>query len=429
VVALGSIVLLAFAVRLAWTLWTAPEPPFLSDPEYYNATALSLARDLRYAVVFDDDLGFLPGGDPTAFWPPGYPAFLAVAYRAFGESLHVGRTANVLVGTLTVAPIYLVGRVLFGRQVAWLGAGVSTVFPSLVFWTPVLFSDTLFTFLFACATALLLHSTREDTSLRPRMILLFGITLGFGVLVRGQALVLLPLALAWWLLNGVPWRAVVVPLVGALAIAVALLVPWSVRNAAVMDSPILVSANFGYNLRIGHAPYATGRYVVPPDLWDAEPGISFQKREVLFNDLGAERALDFALGTPGDEFRLSGRKIMWLWRPDSDALHWVTDFGASPLPGKAWEPLRVLLDASYLSVLALAGAALFVRRLRRQTAFIATAVVLWTVGHVVFFGESRYHLPLLALIVPLASASALTFTLELARRAPLRPPLRLRLTG
>lgn len=71
-VVLGSIVLLAFAARLAWTLWTGPVPPHLSDPEYYNATALSLARHLRYAVLFDRERGFLPNGAPTAFWPPGY---------------------------------------------------------------------------------------------------------------------------------------------------------------------------------------------------------------------------------------------------------------------------------------------------------------------------------------------------------------------
>ena len=49
--------LLAFAARLAWTLWTAPVPPHLSDPEYYNATALSLARRMAQqasAAAFPD---------------------------------------------------------------------------------------------------------------------------------------------------------------------------------------------------------------------------------------------------------------------------------------------------------------------------------------------------------------------------------------
>jgi 4-amino-4-deoxy-L-arabinose transferase-like glycosyltransferase len=402
-IALGAIVLLALAVRVVWTVWTAPVPPFLSDPEYYNAAALSIARGDGYSIAFGDR-GFQPGGDPTAFWPPGYSAFLAVFYWLFGEDLAVARAANVVAGTLTVIPFFFIGRRLVSVPAGLLSAGIAAVMPSLVYWTPTLFSDTLFTLLFACSLALLLHARRADGTLRPGMLVALGVAIAASTFVRGQALVLVPLAGAWLVIEGASWKQTALAAAGTAAIAGALLLPWSVRNAAVMDSPILFSANMGYNLRIGHAPYSTGHYILPSDLWDAEPDRSFAQREGLFSELGARRAITYAAEHPLNELELAVSKVGWLWRPDSDALRWVASYGETPLSGALWERLRVLLDASYLSVLSLALAGMFlVRKATRY--FTVFAIALWTATHVIFFGEPRYHMPMLAVILPVASAS------------------------
>ena len=203
-----------------------------------------------------------------------------------------------------------------------------------------------------------------------------------------------------------------------------MLVPWSIRNAMVMDSQIALSANMGYNLRIGHASYSNGRYLVPEDLWMEKPGISFKEREPLFNDLGAERARSYALHHPVRELALSGHKIVWLWRPDSDALVWVSTFGATPLAHGTRQPLRFALDASYLSVLALASIALFIGRSRRASIFVATWIAFWTAIHIVFFGEPRYHLPMLVMIVPGAAAGSIdaVFALRAAMSGDLVRP-------
>jgi hypothetical protein len=189
---------------------------------------------------------------------------------------------------------------------------------------------------------------------------------------------------------------------------VAVLTPWAVRNALEMDSPIVLAANFGYNLRIGHAPYATGRYLVPQDLWDAQPGLTFQEREILFNDLGFQRAVEYAAEHPREETALSGRKIAALWRPDSDALKWVTSFGRNPLREGYWEPLRILLDVTYLTVVSLSLVGAFLLPSRRGVAFVVVLLFLWTTIHIAFFGEPRYHLPLLAVLAPMAGGSVIS---------------------
>jgi len=401
---LVSIAFVAFGARLAWALWTAPVPAPFSDAEYYNSVALSLAHGEGYAVRFADS-GFLPGGPSTVFWPPGYPAFLAAFHWLLGDSLAVARMANVLAGTLTVVPVYFIGRRLFSAPAGLLGAAIVAVLPSLVFWTPVLMSETFFTFVFACALALLLYCNRVDGSLRPRMVIIFGLATAVAALVRGQALVLLPMAFVWWAMSGASWRQAGLASASAVLVAAAMLIPWSIRNIAVTDSPILMSANLGYNLRIGHAPYSSGHYILPSDLWDAEPGLPFADREVLFNDLGTRRALVYARDRPGREIGLAGSKIIWLWRPSSDVLHWVSSFGKTPLPDGAWEPLRLSVDISYFAMLLLALCALLGSRMQKGVAFALLLLVVWTVTHIVFFGEPRYHLPLLVVIAPMAGAA------------------------
>ncbi|HMQ28169.1 MAG TPA: hypothetical protein PKA98_19425, partial [Acidimicrobiales bacterium] len=56
-------------VRLVWVIVATRTPTGLRDPAEY----------LRIAVAFSEGetLRFGGGGDPSAFWPPGYPALLA----------------------------------------------------------------------------------------------------------------------------------------------------------------------------------------------------------------------------------------------------------------------------------------------------------------------------------------------------------------
>src|SRR5438067_6316947 len=100
---LSALVVLALLLRLVWSIATAPVPPAFSDAEYYDATARSLAAGQGYSVLFTPS-GFRPGGEATAFYPPGYSFILAGAYRSLGPSVSTGRLVNVVLGGLTVLP-------------------------------------------------------------------------------------------------------------------------------------------------------------------------------------------------------------------------------------------------------------------------------------------------------------------------------------
>ncbi|MPZ48881.1 MAG: phospholipid carrier-dependent glycosyltransferase [Dehalococcoidia bacterium] len=399
-----AITTLALILRLAVTLGFEPLPPLFSDAEYYDVAARSLANGDGYSVQLTDG-AFLPGGSATAFFPPGYSFFLAVPYAIFGPGVDVARLANVLAGALTVPVVYLIGARLFSIRAGLLAAALAAVFPGLLFWTPVMLSETFFTFVFALAVLCSVTALRDGRLSWPQ-VALAGFVTGLAVLVRGQALILLPVAVLWWWISGIRPRDALLGGGLALAAAAVLLLPWSIRNFTVFDAPVLLSTNFGYNLRVGHAPYANGRFIDPADLYDlVDEGENF---ELVLNDEGARLALDYALANPGREAELSLQKVRWLWSPDSDVVLWLSSFGRTPLSGSTESAIAWTAQLSHWTFLLLLIPGLATLGLKQPGVVFAGLLCLaWTAVHVVFFGEPRYHLPLLPVLLPIAAAGLL----------------------
>jgi len=415
-VALVAIFALALGLRGLWLARTDTEPPFLSDPQYYHVTAQNLAEGRGYSVGLDER-GFVSGdtSEPTAFWAPGYPFALAPFYKLFGADIRVAKVFNAIVGALTVVPIFYLGRrSRYATQradgVGLLAAGLFAVTPSLVFWTPALFSEPLFTFGIASTLSVALWAG-ERGSIAGYFIA--GLTLTATAFVRSQGAVLI-VPFAVLLLRdfevGRLLRAG-----AAVAAGVGLLVvPWAVRNEAVMGRPYLINDNLGYNLRIAHAPNSTGTSVPPQDIWDDQPGISFKQREILFDDEGRRRALTYAREHPGRELELAALRISYLLRSDSaDAVRW--SLGATPSASGSRRLLIRTSDLFYYSLIALAALSLFAVKPSRVWLALWSSIFVWLALHLVFAGEPRYHVPLMPVAAILA-AGTVGYAISFVRR-------------
>ncbi|MGD0765213.1 MAG: glycosyltransferase family 39 protein [Dehalococcoidia bacterium] len=400
---LVGILVLAFGLRLAWVLHAQTQPLGNADTGWYYATASNVAAGHGFTVnIAGDQWVAGPGGNATSFLPPGWPLSLGAAFALFGTHLLVAKLLNVVAGVITVYLAYRIGELLFGRTAGLLGAALLAFYPSLIYWSSTVYSDIYFTMWFSLAVFVLLR-TREMTG--RRLIagtVLLGLVTGVATLTRGQGVLLVPLVFVFWALfrgwrQAFEWAALVV------AGAAVVVLPWTVRNVATFHAPVVVSVNDGFNLRIGHSPYATGRYIVPQDLWTMDPGISYTEREALFSREGRNLAIKYAVGHPLRELTLSGKKLYYLFIPDSDSLDWA-NYGPTPVaPAGVRNVLQWFSDWYYgaLVLLAVVGAVAF-RRLK-AVQFIVIVVALWAAFHVVFFAEPRFHIPLLPLAVLLAA--------------------------
>jgi 4-amino-4-deoxy-L-arabinose transferase-like glycosyltransferase len=395
---LALVLALAFTVRLAWVVFSDWRPLPDDDAFRYDWTARALADGQGYVHL---------NGLPTAFWPPGYPLLLAGAYVLFGQSIAVAQLLNVALGAGTVVLVYLLGLRTVGRRPALAAATIVALFPSLIFFTAVTLSEVTFTFLALLAVYLLVVEAQRDRRDVP-LLLAAGLVLGFASLVRGQAL-LLPLVLVpFWLRSPGGWRPTGQRL-GVLLAGMALIVtPWTVRNAVELHAFVPISTNAGVDFWIGHHEGAPGDFgnVGGDPLVFSHPELTTVQREVRVNAAGFRKGLAYAVTHPAQETTLAAKKLLWLYYHDEEGLKWNEGHGGQPfLSGGLREGLLALSNVYYFTVLSFLalGVPLWFSLREPGRLLLVSLVAYWTFVHVLFFGDPRFHAPLMPVAALLAS--------------------------
>jgi 4-amino-4-deoxy-L-arabinose transferase-like glycosyltransferase len=395
---------LAFGIRLWFVLSVGQTRFSLNDAAVFNAMATSLAHGHGFRGYF---------GQSTAQWPPAYPFVLSLAYRVFGAHPTTGEVLNAVLGGATVPLLYFAARRTLGRVEAVFVGGFMTLLLGQVFFADVLIAETQFTFLVATLLALLAVLPPA----RWRSALLVGLVLGTATLTRGEGffMIVLPLA-TWWpdLPRAVLRRQTAI----MLAVMLAFVVPWTIRNAVVMHSFIPISTDFASTFWAGHNPQANGGPVFPSQqlLSQVKAPATSPKRELEIESLLRTRAVNWMLSHPLDELRLIPLKLIALGQGDGQALALWIDAQASVahpvLSQNAQARLNILADlgsyglfVAFVASLVVYGRALWRRRpiLRGPLAYMPVAAVLYGF---IFFGSFRYHSTLEPLMLLIASPLA-----------------------
>lgn len=397
---LAGIAAIGFAVRLAWVL-TVPSPEGgLVDNAWYYATASNLAHGygMTVSVVPGDGYAAGPGGYQAVFWPPGYPLTLAGFFTLFGSSLAVAEAVNVAAGTITILLTFLIGARVFGARAGLIAAALFAVYPAAIFWLEVPLSETVFSVPFGVAILLLITTGRRPS---PTLAFAFGLALGYATIMRAQASVVwIAALLTWWVLYDRRRDALRAAAISAIGLAM-WIAPVCVWNTFRTGEPQLLSTNAVFNLRIGHKPEATGRYVHP---YDARDLTVLTSPEYTEQGRNFREALTYAATHPTREAQLALWKTIYLFGTDSDWVFWA---GAShPVWGSdsTTQHLIDLGDAANVIMILLVLASLpWTLSAKDQRFALWLALAAWTAVHIVFFSEPRYHLPLLPILLAMAA--------------------------
>jgi 4-amino-4-deoxy-L-arabinose transferase-like glycosyltransferase len=233
-----------------------------------------------------------PGSSPTAFRPPLFPLALAGTYeltgaRALQTRWATGRVLEVVLGTLTVALVYLLAVRLWGEDVALIAAAIAAVYPPLLLIGSSLLSESLFTPLVLLAVLAALRARDAERPLRWAM--LAGVIVGLAALTRGNGIALvLPIGFLVWTerprLRALSLRA---PL-AMVAATVLVLIPWTVRNQSVFHRFVPLTTETGYTLAGAYGPEAAGRHDFPY-LWT--PPVQQMKHAFAADPGGNEAAI------------------------------------------------------------------------------------------------------------------------------------------
>ena len=378
----------ALAVRLAVVRLTPGYVPHHDDRSY-----------LAYAVAIDRT-GALPvlthGGVrvPTAYRAPGFPALLAAVRAVAGPGLAPLRVAQVLVGVTLVALIGVVTAQLWGHRAGLAALALAAVSPPLVLLGSSLVSEPLYAALETGAMAAALRARRERSHRLP-CALAAGALGGAAALTRPAGLVVLPALALAALPQARPGRA---RLAAAVVLAgVAVVTPWTVRNAHVLHAFVPVSTEAGNTLAGTYNPVAARDPIFP---W----GWQDPRATGLYR---AERAAH-RFDEPATDAALRGAALRYVAAHPAAPLEVALHDGArlAGLAPRAWSrrslgsvslvvggAVQDLLRAGLLAttLLAVAGAAAARRRAPPAGWWLAGALVLAAAALV--NGEERFAVP------------------------------------
>lgn len=411
-IALGAIALLGLGVR-AYVVVNPVEHPADDSAAYY---AISKA-------LYEEQSFGGPEFRDSSDWSPGAPFLYAAAYYATGGAREgTARIVEALLGVATILVVFALGWRLGGRELGrWVGlfaAFAVAVYPPFIHTTGELMSEPPAMLTLPAAILAFLWASDRGGSwpwLAPG--LLFGLTAMFRpeYLFVGFAFVLLAALRAGW---GREWRA---GLVAALVLLVAFLlpiIPWTVRNAIVLDRVVPISTGGGKALYVGTYLPADGEYqrvkAILAERYlgrDLEPGSEaldevsptplFDRvaREVQAEHPGLTR--DQALGRAGkDNFdkyfgedpwgyaAMTVRKVGRMWSSGvGEAM--------STTAGRVIQVLLVFLGLAGFALLA-------VRRRWWEMVVLATPIALVTAVGAVSLAAPRRNEVLMTLVFPLA---------------------------
>jgi 4-amino-4-deoxy-L-arabinose transferase-like glycosyltransferase len=367
-------VAVGMALRLAWVLGS--EDLVLWDAVSYRTLALSLAEGRGYGV----------SGLPSAFFVPGWPAWMSLFYRAHGGDTGVA-IGSVLLGGATLGATYALGRDLLGARAAGIAAAIVALQPSLVLLPRLLLSEILALPLTVVSVWLIARAGRTPS---VRAWALAGVACALATLVR-EASVALALSAGLIALGQARSRGPSGVVAFAVVFAV-VLAPWVVRNRVALGTATLTTGS-SVNLCIGLGDGATGGYRRLPWFED-----TLEVAADAEADADARRcARDGLAHHPLSIVTLAPAKLSRLLAFDD----WEVDefYARSVSPGAA-RALAAVSDVGYWSVLALAALSMLRRGGPRVLVLTLASFAALTLAT---FGLARSHTVLLPLLAVLAS--------------------------
>ncbi len=341
-------------------------------------------------------------------WPPLHTFWMGLALVLAGGNLAAARWAVLLLSALTTPVVYGLGRELGPPRAATAAALLHALYPAFLAYSHLLWSESTFLLLLLISVWAALRSLRStDGKVTTACALAAGFTMGLALLTRAAGLGMAIALPAWLALLGKRWRAATLCALTTLAV----IAPWQLHLMAREGRGVLLSSQGGYNLLLGNNPWVPdglgSSWAHPESKQQLEAAMEQEaERQSLGLDQAA-RALAMAeiRARPLAAASRALERLRMLWTPEVFPLrHLLHGLYPPTSPGKA----RILLAASTLTYLLLLT---LVARGWRDTrplgrSLILTLVVAGCIPSLMTIGMSRLHLPMLALLLPIAGVGA-----------------------
>jgi 4-amino-4-deoxy-L-arabinose transferase-like glycosyltransferase len=397
---LALILIASAAVRLLLWGWFAGEPLSVWDERDYNALAKNLVAHHEFA--------FEPG-TPVAIRPPLYPFFLAGVYSIFGvESFQIVRLLQAGMGLLTAVLLYMLGSQVHSRKAGLAVAAVFSFYPSWLLQANMVLTESLFTLLLVAACYAVVRFYQRDSI---GCIILGGLLLGLAALTRSVVWMAPPLLAAFILLTWrTAWHRRVLAGIALVAAFAATIAPWSIRNTQLFGTFVAVDVMGGRNLMMGnyeHTPLYRSWAAIGiegEESWHAvlrQTHAESNLNQAQVDKLAMKQGLTFMAANPGLTCQRGIVKFFDFWGLEREFVAGAQRGYWGNLPTPAIVVLAAVIMGTY-AVMLFAGiyAMTMLPLSDRRLHWFLVLVVAYICGiHTLVFAHSRYHLPVMPIVL------------------------------
>jgi 4-amino-4-deoxy-L-arabinose transferase-like glycosyltransferase len=380
----------------------------LGDSEGYWALGLDIAEGKPYE--YGQEHG-------RVFRTPGYPLLLAPIFDLAGDTqtaILLARAEAALLGTLAVACVWWLAKLLFDERTALLAAALATFYPGAIVLSALILSEAPFCPLMLLQFALWTLAWRAKT-LKKATFSSFcgGLAAGAATLMRPSWLLFTPLAAMVLCIHPRPMLASRDTIAARALMAscmilglVEVMFPWWIRNIEVTGHFVPTTLQVGASLYDGLNPNATGAsnmdFVSDFVAQEQKAGLPAGKTgsrdslELRLDRRFRNAALAWAWANPGQAMQLAGVKFLRMWNI------WPNEARLS-----SWSVrLVVLFTYTPLLFFAIIGAW---RTIDRGWPYLLCwlPAVYFTLLHVVFVSSIRYREPAMLALLVLAAGGIL----------------------
>jgi hypothetical protein len=266
--ALVAILLLGVGLRVDYA-WEGRAPVY--DAQGYAAIAANLERGEGFSLGQG-------ATQPAGNYSPGLPLLAAGVYKLSG-GVHerVARLVLALIGSLSVLFAYLIGRRLSGPLAGLIGGAAVAVYPALLEYQGMLMGEPLAATLLSGAVLAMLWAGAAGEAPPSIGWLAPGLLLGALALVRPEYLAIsLPVAVVVFARGERDeWRVCLLQALVMLVGLAIVVVPWTVRNAIVLDRTVPISTGGGQVLFAGsYLPAGADPERVGREVLERHPGLT-----------------------------------------------------------------------------------------------------------------------------------------------------------
>ncbi len=397
------VLLIGLILRLILLAYFWDKPLTIVDETHYQQLAENIYKHKEFAMT---------KGSPTSMRPPLYPIFLRTIYFLVdGIHLNAVRIVQIILSLATIFMVFMLGKKIFNEKIGLLAALVFAVYPSFIFFTHLLLTEVLFTFLFSFFIWYFILFLEKK---RFRDIWMAGIFMGLGALTRSIlypffviALIFLFISCKGSISQNAKWLIL-------LTIGYVIVVgPWSIRNTILHKRPVIVNTMGGFNLYMGnyeHTPL--NRAWAAVDLagdkawyYGHEQELSGMQ-EVEKEEWCKKKAKEFILNHKFLTLKRDLIKAANFWGMERSIIGGIIAGHYPGLDNKVYLAFITLAIFSVYAIVVISSVFGFVYNISRKRYNILFVVLLigyFTAMHSIVFGHSRYHIPLIPLLIIFAS--------------------------